>query len=663
MFHELLAALMAWIQQNPHWAYFAVFLVAAGESLVVVGLLLPGVVLMFGFGALVAAGALDLGPTLFWAFMGAVAGDGLSFGIGRYFRQRLRVVWPFHRYPTLLNRGVAFFHQHGTKSVVLARFVGPVRPILPAVAGMLDMPARRFFTANVLSALLWAPAYTLPGVVFGASLAIAAEVTGRLAALLVLLVIVLWLGLWLVRLVFRFLQRRAGLLLSRALEWSRNHPRLKPLTAAVLDPGYPEAFGVAAILLIAAVASLVVAWFLSGWLVGPDLFVHAALQELRTPVADRVMVFITGLGAGALLFTVLGMGSTWLIVRGRHHAALHWLAAGLSALAVTQLLKLATAVPRPLDLLDGAQSFPSGHVSLGIAVYGFLAVLVARELAPRWRGIPYLVAALLVIPIAFSRLYLGAHWLSDVLAGAGIGFFCVALLGVAYRRHPARPLGWSALALVACLTMLTAGAWHAERHMTLELARYTQPRESQPVDMAAWWSQDWRRLAAQRYDFRAKARQPLTLQYAGDLETLAGGLVARGWRTPKTFSTTTALLWLSPHAEAPELPVLPQVHDGRHDALRLVRHAEDGETLYVLRLWPTRWQLRPGATPVWTGTVAELELRQPASLFSFVVTGSTDTVPFARLREDLEALCETALRRRNTINNGVLLARQCRMEP
>ncbi|MGB5537854.1 MAG: DedA family protein, partial [Thiogranum sp.] len=192
MMEAALTSLMEWIQAHPNWAGLFVLVVSALESFLVVGLFVPGTIVMFGIGAMIAAGSMELLPTLLWAAVGAVLGDGTSYFIGRFYHQRLRVIWPFRKYPKMIGRGVEFFHRHGGKSVVLARFVGPVRPLVPAVAGMLNMPAERFFLFNILSALLWAPAYILPGVLFGASLGIAAEIAGRLALLLATLLTLLW---------------------------------------------------------------------------------------------------------------------------------------------------------------------------------------------------------------------------------------------------------------------------------------------------------------------------------------------------------------------------------------------------------------------------------------------------------------------------------------
>jgi membrane protein DedA with SNARE-associated domain/membrane-associated phospholipid phosphatase len=639
MLAELLSALIEWIGRHPHWAYLGVFLVAAGESLVIVGLVLPGVALMFGIGALVAAGALELGPTLLWATTGAVVGDGISFWIGRRFHQRLRLVWPFRGHPELLNRGVAFFHRHGGKSVLLARFIGPVRPILPAVAGMMDMPARRFLAVNVVSAMLWAPAYLLPGMVFGASMGLAATVAARLAALLLVLVCLLWFGLWVVRLLIGYLQPRAATLAAGAQRWSGRHRLLKPLAAALLDPGHPEARGLAVLTLLLALSAVLLAWLLRGWLGALDALLHAVVEELRTPVADRVLVFIALLGDATLLLTVLGAGCSWLMLQARHRVAAHWVAAALCTFALTRLLGLGSA-----------------HAGLSTAVYGFLAVMIARELSAGKRWIPYVTVALPVIPIAFSRLYLGAGSLSDVLTGAALGLSCTALFGIAYRRHPARAVTWPALVLVVVASLAIGGIWWTEIRFTQELRTYATPRAALSMEAADWRSDHWRRLPAQRHDLRLRERDALNLQFTGDPATLRRALEAQGWREPPSLSLTTALMWLSPQAAPGELAVLPRAHDRHHDVLRMVREAPSEETFHILRLWPTEWRLQPGATPLWTGAVSSLELRRNLPLFSYVATGPA--APLATLHRELAVSCRAALRQREA-GATVLLVDDC----
>ena len=209
-------AAITWLEQHPHEAGVAVFLVNLSESLVVVGLFVPGTLVMFGIGALVSVGAMGLQATLLWAIAGALAGDGISYLIGRHYHERLRILWPFRQHPEWLERAERFFERHGAKSVVFGRFAGPVRPIIPAVAGMMGMSAGRFYWANFLSAITWAPAYILPGVVFGASLGLATQVATRFLLTLVLLLLLLWL---------------IGVLLNRVYVLLRSH--VHPMVAAV----------------------------------------------------------------------------------------------------------------------------------------------------------------------------------------------------------------------------------------------------------------------------------------------------------------------------------------------------------------------------------------------------------------------------------------------
>jgi len=166
---DTLRPLFQWISANPGWADLVVFLTAMLESLAFVGVAFPGVAMMIGFGALVSNGTIQFWPTLFWAIAGAIVGDGISFWIGHHFRHSLHSMRPFSTHPELLEKGVAFFHRYGAISVLLGRFVGPIRPIIPVVAGMLGMETGRFFVVNILSALAWGPAYLLPGMAIATS--------------------------------------------------------------------------------------------------------------------------------------------------------------------------------------------------------------------------------------------------------------------------------------------------------------------------------------------------------------------------------------------------------------------------------------------------------------------------------------------------------------
>lgn len=164
---ELFDQLLEWIRQNPDWAGLVVFGVALAESLAIVGVLVPGVIILLGAGALIGTGVLDFWSITAWAVAGAIVGDGLSYWLGHHF-EYLTARWRWFRlHPDHLEKGIRFFHDYGDISIALGRFFGPIRAIVPLVAGLMRMPPKRFFIANVLSALVWAPAYLAPGILLG----------------------------------------------------------------------------------------------------------------------------------------------------------------------------------------------------------------------------------------------------------------------------------------------------------------------------------------------------------------------------------------------------------------------------------------------------------------------------------------------------------------
>lgn len=148
----------------------ALGLLAFVESLAFVGLVTPGIALLAGGALAAGAAGVPLSAILAATWLGAVLGDGVSFLLGYRYGPALRErVLPARVRPWLAP-GERFFARHGVLGVVLGRFLGPLRPVVPIVAGMLRMDLRLFFAVNLASALAWAPSYLLPGYLVGASL-------------------------------------------------------------------------------------------------------------------------------------------------------------------------------------------------------------------------------------------------------------------------------------------------------------------------------------------------------------------------------------------------------------------------------------------------------------------------------------------------------------
>jgi membrane protein DedA with SNARE-associated domain len=198
-----MAAHFTWVVEfvgrHPHYAVTAIFLLALSEAIPVVGTVVPGSTLIIGICALATGAHVNPWPLLAAAVVGAIFGDSLSFWLGHRYHRELLLRWPLNRYPQFIARSETFIKKYGTASVFLARFIAVVRAFVPLVAGILGMSSRRFYAANVLSALTWAPAHVFPGVLLGMALNVAGLSSGRLAILLIIGFITVWTAIVVVR--------------------------------------------------------------------------------------------------------------------------------------------------------------------------------------------------------------------------------------------------------------------------------------------------------------------------------------------------------------------------------------------------------------------------------------------------------------------------------
>jgi membrane protein DedA with SNARE-associated domain len=157
--------ILAFIREHESWAAPVVFILAFGESLAFISLLLPATAILFGAGGLIGATGIGLWPIWLAAALGAAFGDWVSYWLGFHYKHGIARLWPLSRNPALLPRGEAFFRKWGVAGIFLGRFFGPLRSAVPLVAGICAMPLLRFQIANVASAAVWATGILMPGTI------------------------------------------------------------------------------------------------------------------------------------------------------------------------------------------------------------------------------------------------------------------------------------------------------------------------------------------------------------------------------------------------------------------------------------------------------------------------------------------------------------------
>lgn len=152
-----------WLQQNPEWVAWGLFLSAFVESFAIIGIFIPGVVLLIGISGLAAA--VDMHPfyVLIIVYSSSCIADITSFLIGIRLDKKISSVWPFKSNPNWLRKGQDFFRDYGILGVFVGRFIGPIRPVMPLTAGTMGMKFKHFLSVDLFSGLIWAPLYSLPG--------------------------------------------------------------------------------------------------------------------------------------------------------------------------------------------------------------------------------------------------------------------------------------------------------------------------------------------------------------------------------------------------------------------------------------------------------------------------------------------------------------------
>jgi membrane protein DedA with SNARE-associated domain len=154
---------VAFVKTHEAWAPLIVGALAFGESFAVISLVIPATVALIGIGALIGASGIQFVPCWAAAALGAALGDWVSYWIGLKLKDRARDTWPLSRYPGMYERGERFFRRWGVWSIFIGRFFGPVRAVIPLIAGTFAMPTLPFQVANVTSAMLWAFVLLAPG--------------------------------------------------------------------------------------------------------------------------------------------------------------------------------------------------------------------------------------------------------------------------------------------------------------------------------------------------------------------------------------------------------------------------------------------------------------------------------------------------------------------
>lgn len=219
--------------------------------------------------------------------------------------------------------------------------------------------------------------------------------------------------------------------------WLHNiHPRLITLIATL------GTFGLAVCLIILFIVAKLAEEVLDKEAFAFDTTFLLWLHQFSNPSLDKLMLFITNLGNPTTVVIVAFITLAILWWRRYRLEIMVFILTSLGGLILNTGLKLFFSKPRPQLwkqlITEKTFSFPSGHAIGSMVLYGFVAYLLAFYY-PKFSILIYTLAVILIGAIGLSRLYLGVHWPTDVIAGYGVGFLwltiCITMLKLQRMRQ------------------------------------------------------------------------------------------------------------------------------------------------------------------------------------------------------------------------------------
>jgi undecaprenyl-diphosphatase len=418
------------------WTYLLVGVFAFAETGAFVGLVVPGETVMLLGGAVAGQGAIDIYLLIAVAWFSAWLGDTTSFFLGRKLGRQFvldhgpKVGISHERFEKVED----YFGRHGGKTIFIGRFISLVRAFAPFIAGSSGMQYRAFVPYSVLGTGLWATAHILVGYFFSRSIETAGKYAAKGAFLLATLIVVVVAIVWL----YRHLRERENR--DKTVAWMEGHaatrwlvelgrkPQLRFLWDRVTPGGtfgleFTSLMAILAVSLFVLIAYSVVIGENPGPTAG-DETAQEIVDHLRSGALTSIAKAISWLGAVGVVSALAAICAALLAWR-RRWTELWVLVAGM-AITQTGLDVIAAAVdrPRPADPLVGTagSSFPSAGAAHSV-FYLWLAVTIVLRLRPGMaRGAAVATAGFaLTALIGLSRVYLDAHFLSDVSAGWALG--------------------------------------------------------------------------------------------------------------------------------------------------------------------------------------------------------------------------------------------------
>lgn len=642
MLHAEYQAITQWLHQNPQWGGVVAFLIAFTESLAIIGTIIPGSITMTAIGIMMGSNILPIESTLLLAILGALVGDSLSYVVGYTFRGRIQQMWPFTKHPGILNHGKNFFEQHGGKSVLLGRFVGPIRALIPLIAGILHMKPIRFFPYDIFAALIWAPLYLLPGFFIGvAAQSLPADIATQLILLVIAVLLAIWLFLWLLKTTSSYLKNLSNRYIT--FIWSKMIAKkqwhwLCRLIRNIHHPDDPGQLGLLFIIILASIllTLLFIDLHINGKVQQLNWFIYHLLRGFRTLALDKAMVIASAFGNRVVLLPVAGAVFFWLALTRRWHIAFHWAGAFILSIGISIFFREIFHFNRPpgIFFVKPTSSFPSGHVVLSATFYFLLAWMCSLR-RPDWKKGLYYFASIILGFICLSRLYLQAHWLSDVIAGLLIAGMSISIIIISFNHRFSKTPHSAALLAFSLFSLFVSVGTYLAYNFQDDIQNSQMIWEERTIATNVWWSKVTPIVPTYRKNRLGHPVELLNVQWADNLDNIHQSLTDAGWHDIGSINGQLLIHQLLNKKNFHRIQLLPMLFEDQRPVINMVKQG-DNDNLMIIRLWPANIRLLPQNIPLWVGTLNN-EASEKSKLFHHTYTLITANDALAALASVLSS--------------------------
>ncbi|MEE2769924.1 MAG: bifunctional DedA family/phosphatase PAP2 family protein [Pseudomonadota bacterium] len=557
------------VANNAYMGIFFAFLFAFLEALPIIGTFIPGIALMSVVGYWVGANLISFHMALYASFIGALIGDYISYWIGIKYEKNIYEISYFKDKANYIDKAKGFVEKFGSLAILLGRFFGPVRSSVPLIAGLLSLNKLKFFIGVVPSAFLWSLLYLSPGIIYGSA------------------------AMFLPKHFFNLIFEYAVVILLITFYY-RYQKHIASFVSKMTNKLIKKNISVYYVWLflnfLVSWGLLCIIWYSVVNETGISVInkpIYFFLQSIRTQQLDFIMFIMTLFGEKNFIIPFIIVWVGYLAKNGRYEHIQHFMTMVFFTFILTHGVKLFASIERPPigNLLSLTYSFPSGHTAIVVAIMSSIRWSCSSR-KENITFLPSLFYTFIILATGFSRLYLGMHWFTDVIAAFLLVHPTILLTELLMKKS--KKIQFSSMFKIFSIVTVIATVTSTFIFKDFEEIHLTSPL-NHPKKL--YNNNNLQNLPKTKFNRTHTYKTPLNFRYIGDLKTLDRSFSDINWtinsQQDKLFKP---LIINDNHIENQLNPTIKPLlyHQGPVRVYAKIYQ----DKLYVLRLWTTPYYLK-----------------------------------------------------------------------